>query len=148
LDLPIGKWANGIVSFRSRAEVVPTASSVERGGYERRGARFWVAYAKMDIEAHKRTFVHVRLKDMSTEGDSGKSGIVVALVGVNEGVYSTTGPLIVLGQGGKDVVKEGVGLRNPLYLLESTTSDNFETDLDNEATQWAGLTPAVEILNA
>jgi hypothetical protein len=53
-----------------------------------------------------------------------------------------------MGQGGKDVVHEGSGLKNPVDLLESTTADNVGTDLDNEALQWAGLTAAMEILNA
>jgi VCBS repeat-containing protein len=78
---------------------------------------------------------------------SGKSGIAVTLNGVSEGVYSPTGPLIVFGQGGKDVVDEGSGVKNSVYLLESPTAENVETDLDNEALQWAGLTAAVEILN-
>jgi len=78
---------------------------------------------------------------------SGKNGIDVTLDGVNEGVFSTNGPLIVFGQGGKDVVKKGSGLKNPVYLLGSTTADNIETDLDNEALQWAGLKAAMEILN-
>jgi RHS repeat-associated protein len=58
---------------------------------------------------------------------SGNSGIVVTLNGVSEGTYSTSGPLIVFGQGG---------------------TDNVESDLDDQALQWAGLTAAVEILNA
>jgi RHS repeat-associated protein len=78
---------------------------------------------------------------------SGKN-IAVTLNGVSEGVYSTSGPLIVFGQGGKDVVHEGSGLKNSVDLLESPTADNVETDLDNEALQWAGLTAAMEILNA
>jgi hypothetical protein len=78
---------------------------------------------------------------------SGKN-IAVTLNGVSEGVYSASGPLIVMGQGGKDVVHDGSGLKNTVYLLESTTADNIETDLDNEALQWAGLTAAMEILSA
>jgi hypothetical protein len=38
-------------------------------------------------------------------------------------------------------------MRNQDYLLESSTADNIQTDLDNEAIQWAGLSAAVEILN-
>ena len=78
---------------------------------------------------------------------SGKN-IAVTLNGVSEGVYSTSGPLIVFGQGGKDVVHEGAGLKNSVYLLESPTADSIETDLDNEALQWAGLAAAMEFLNA
>jgi hypothetical protein len=63
LDLPIGKWANGTVSFRSPGGGCPTASSVERGVYDATALEFSVAYAKKDIEAYKRPFVHVRLKD-------------------------------------------------------------------------------------
>jgi hypothetical protein len=37
---------------------------------------------------------------------------------------------------------------NPAYLIESLSTDNIESDLDNEALQWAGLTTAIEILNA
>ncbi len=33
-------------------------------------------------------------------------------------------------------------------LLEIATADNLETELDNEAVQWAGLTAAMEIFNA
>jgi hypothetical protein len=39
-------------------------------------------------------------------------------------------------------------VNNPDYLIESLSTDSIETDLDNEALQWAGLTAAVEILNA
>ncbi len=39
-------------------------------------------------------------------------------------------------------------MTNPSYLIESLSTDNIETDLDNEALQWAGLTAAMEILNA
>jgi len=77
---------------------------------------------------------------------SGKS-IAVTLDGANEGTFTTTGPLIVFGQGGKDTIK-AAGLKNPLYLLESPTADNVETDMDDESIRWAGLTAAVEILNA
>jgi PKD domain len=73
--------------------------------------------------------------------------IAVTLNGVSEGTFSANGSLIVFGQGGTDVVHEGSGLKNPTYLLESLTTDNIETDLDNEALQWAGLKSALEILN-
>jgi large repetitive protein len=79
---------------------------------------------------------------------SGTSGIAVTVNGASEGTYSTSGPIFVFGQGGKDTVKEGAGLKNPVYLLESPTADNVETDLDNEALQWAGLAAALDILNA
>ena len=79
---------------------------------------------------------------------SGKNGIDVTLDGVNEGVFSTSGPVIVFGQGGKDTVKEASGMKNTVYLLESATADNVETDFDDEAIQWAGFKGAVEILNA
>ena len=78
---------------------------------------------------------------------SGKSGISVTLGGTNEGVFTTSGPLVVFGQGGKDTVRES-GLKNPLYVLQSPTADNVESDLDQEAIKWAGLKAAVEILNA
>jgi hypothetical protein len=79
---------------------------------------------------------------------SGRNGIAVTLNGVSEGTCSTNGPLIVMGQGGTDTVNEGSGVKNTVDLLESPTADNIETDLDNEALQWAGLTAAMEILNA
>jgi PKD repeat protein len=79
---------------------------------------------------------------------SGKNGIAVTLNGVTEGTFSTSGPLIIFGQGGKDVVHEGAGLTNTIDLLENATADNVETDLDNEALQWAGLTAAMKIINA
>jgi PKD repeat protein len=78
---------------------------------------------------------------------SGKSGIAVTLNGVSEGTYSTSGPQIVFGQGGRDVVDESSSLKNQSYLLESPSADNMESDLDYEALQWAGLTAAMEILN-
>ncbi len=78
---------------------------------------------------------------------SGSSNIAVTLNGVSEGVYSTSGPLIIFGQGGKDTDKEGTGLKNTVYLLASPTADSAESDLDNEAIQWAGLSAAVQILN-
>ncbi len=78
---------------------------------------------------------------------SGKS-ITVKLNGVSEGTFSTSGPLIIFGQGGKDTYSEGAGVTNAVDLLAGATADNVETDLDNEALQWAGLTAAVEILNA
>ena len=77
-----------------------------------------------------------------------KGGIAVTLDGVNEGVYTTTGPLVVFGGGGKDTVKESPALKNAVALLESPTADNFEADLDKEAIQWAGLSAAVNILNS
>jgi PKD domain len=79
---------------------------------------------------------------------SGKSGIAVTLNGVSEGTYATSGPLIVFGQGGNDTIDEGSGLKNPVDLLQSPTANNLETDLDDEALQWAGLSAAVEILIA
>ena len=78
---------------------------------------------------------------------SGKSGIAVTLNGVSEGTYSTSGPLVVFGQGGSDTVSES-GVTNSNYLIESLSTDNIETDLDDEALQWAGLSAAIEILNA
>jgi PKD domain/Putative Ig domain len=75
------------------------------------------------------------------------SGIAVTLDGVNEGVYSTTGPLVVSGQGGKDTVKESPGLKNAIYLLESRAADNIEADLDDQAIQWAGVSAAMSILS-
>jgi hypothetical protein len=42
----------------------------------------------------------------------------------------------------------GPGLKNSVYYLPSPTADNIETDLDSEALQWAGLSAAMEILNA
>jgi len=74
--------------------------------------------------------------------------IAVTVNGASEGTFSTSGPLIVFGQGSTDIVNEGSGLTNSISLLQSPTVDNLETDLDNEAIQWAGLTAAVEILNA
>jgi hypothetical protein len=49
---------------------------------------------------------------------------------------------------GKDTVDEGSPLKNTGYLLKNPMTDNVVTDLDNEALQWAGLTAAIEILNA
>jgi hypothetical protein len=74
--------------------------------------------------------------------------IAVTLDGVSEGVFSASGPLIIMGQGGKDTFHEGSGLKNTVDLLESANADNLETDLDNESLQWAGLNAAMEILNA
>jgi len=85
-------------------------------------------------------------KDTVTFTASG-SGIAVTLNKVNEGTFVTSGPLIVFGQGGADVVNVGAGITNPSYLLETPNADNVETDLDNDAIQWAGLSAAVEILN-
>ena len=78
---------------------------------------------------------------------SGTNGIAVTLNGVSQGVYSTNGPLVVFGQGGKDVVKESASLKNPVYLLETPTAQSAEQTLDAEALQWAGLTAAVDIPN-
>jgi hypothetical protein len=99
-----------------------------------------------------------RLTDLSVGGTSGndtvkfaksgKSGIAVTLDGVSEGIFSASGPLIIMGQGGKDTFTEGSGLTNAVDLLANPTADNVETDLDDEALQWAGLSAAVEILNA
>jgi PKD repeat protein len=74
-----------------------------------------------------------------------QGGIAVTVNGVSEGVYSTKGPLVVFGQGGKDVVNKSSGLNNPVYLLESPTASNVKADLDNEAIQWAGLSAALAI---
>ena len=70
--------------------------------------------------------------------------VAVTLNGVSEGAFNTAGPLIVFGQGGKDTLTESGGLKNATYLPESPTASNIETDLDNEAIQWAGLSAAVE----
>jgi hypothetical protein len=78
---------------------------------------------------------------------SGKS-IGVTLNGASEGTFTANGSLIVFGQGGKDVIHKDSKLTNPSYLLESLTANNIQTDLVNEALQWAGLTAAMEILNA
>jgi hypothetical protein len=51
------------------------------------------------------------------------------------------------GQGGKDTDKEGSGLKNTVDLLEIPNADSAETDLDNEAIQWAGLWAALKILD-
>jgi Peptidase family M23/Beta-propeller repeat/PKD domain len=77
----------------------------------------------------------------------GQGGIAVTVDGVSEGVYSTNGPLVVFGQGGKDVVNKGAGLTNPVDLLQSPTASNVRADLDNEAIQWAGLSAALAIQN-
>jgi hypothetical protein len=77
----------------------------------------------------------------------GQGGIAVTVDGVSEGVYSTNGPLVVFGQGGKDVVNKGSGLTNPVDLLQSPTASNVRADLDNEAIQWAGLSAALAIQN-
>ncbi len=79
---------------------------------------------------------------------SGASGISVTLNGASQGTYSTSGPILVFGQGGRDTVKKGAGVKNSLDLLQSPTADNVETDLNDEALKWAGLTAAMEILNA
>jgi hypothetical protein len=73
--------------------------------------------------------------------------IAVTLNKVAEGTFSTSGPLIVFGQGGADTVTVGAGVTNTSYLLETPNADNAETDLDDETIQWAGLSSAVEILN-
>jgi Bacterial Ig-like domain (group 3)/PKD domain/Beta-propeller repeat len=73
--------------------------------------------------------------------------IAVTLNKVAEETFSTTGPLIVFGQGGADTVTVGAGVTNTSYLLETPNADNAETDMDNETIQWAGLSSAVEILN-
>ena len=39
-------------------------------------------------------------------------------------------------------------MSNPYYLIENLSTDNVETDLDDEALQWAGLSAAMDILNA
>jgi hypothetical protein len=41
---------------------------------------------------------------------------------------------------GKDTVDEGAPLKNTGYLLKNPTADNLETDLDDEALEWAGPT--------
>jgi RHS repeat-associated protein len=79
---------------------------------------------------------------------SGSNGIAVTLNGLSEGTYATSGPLIVFGHGGRDAINESSALKNQSYLLESAAADNVETDLDDEALQWAGLTAAMEIINA
>jgi hypothetical protein len=78
---------------------------------------------------------------------SGKNGIAVTLDGKSEGTFTTSGPLIVFGQGGSDTIKESSALKNQSFLLPSMNADNIETDLDNEALQWAGLSAALAILN-
>ncbi len=56
--------------------------------------------------------------DTVTFTASGKNGIAVTLNGVSEGVFNTSGPLIVMGLGGKDTAKKGSGVGNALDLAE------------------------------
>ena len=91
-------------------------------------------------------FVGTSGSDTIKFAKSGKNGIAVTINGVSEGVYSTTGPIVVFEQGGNDAVSES-GVTNSVDLIESLTTDNIESDPDNEAIQWAGLTAAAEILS-
>jgi hypothetical protein len=109
---------------------------------------------RVDDELFRSALIEVSVALRSTTGNdtvkfaaSGRSGIAVTLNGVSEGTYITSGPLIVFGQGGTDTVSES-GVSKPYYLIESLSTENVETDLDDEAIQWAGLSAAVEILNA
>jgi hypothetical protein len=61
---------------------------------------------------------------------------------------TTSGSVIFFGQGAKDVVNERSELRNRASVLHSPAADSIETDLNDEAIQWAGLTDAVDVLNA
>jgi len=83
----------------------------------------------------------------SVNFSQGKNSIAVTLNGVSEGVFSTSGPLIVFGQGGIDTIGEA-GVTSPTYLIESLNTDNIEADLDQQALQWAGISAAIEILSA
>jgi PhoPQ-activated pathogenicity-related protein len=60
-------------------------------------------------------------------------GIAVSLNGVAQGVFNTTGPLIVFGGGGADVVTKDPQLSASVYLAESPTDYNLEADLEAQA---------------
>jgi hypothetical protein len=58
--------------------------------------------------------------------------------------------VIVFGQGGRRCRQSGRArwVKNSLDLAESATAEGNEADLDDRSIPWAGLTAAVEILNA
>jgi hypothetical protein len=130
-----------------------TVTATDEYGHTSAAATAKIGVASVAVETDpfnsSQTALFVGTSGTETIGftPSGKSGISVTLGGTNEGVFTTSGPLVVFGQGGKDTVRES-GLKNPLYVLQSPTVDNVESDLDEEAIKWAGLKAAVEILNA
>jgi hypothetical protein len=75
-------------------------------------------------------------------------GIAVSLNGVAQGVFNTTGPLIVFGGGGADVVTKDPQLSATVYLAESPTDYNLEADLEAQARALnsGGMTAAMNIL--
>ncbi|HEV8067368.1 MAG TPA: PhoPQ-activated protein PqaA family protein [Planctomycetaceae bacterium] len=80
-------------------------------------------------------------------GAAANGGITVTINGVSQGVFNVTGPVIVLGQQGKQPVNQSYGFSNRGLLVETPTVDSLESNLDSEALQWAGLSAATEILN-
>ncbi len=60
-------------------------------------------------------------------------GIGVTLNGVSQGVFTTTGPLIVFNNGVLDTVTKGPGISAPLYVAQSPNDYSIESDLESEA---------------
>jgi PhoPQ-activated pathogenicity-related protein len=73
-------------------------------------------------------------------------GIGVTLNGVSQGVFSVSGPVILLGSSGKTPFSGNLGLGRAIQV-QTPTVDSLESTIDNEALQWAGLSAATEILN-
>jgi PhoPQ-activated pathogenicity-related protein len=80
-------------------------------------------------------------------GAAANGGIAVTINGVSQGVFNVSGPVIVLGQQGKQLANQSYGFSNQGLLVETPTVDSLESNLDSEALQWAGLSAATEILN-
>jgi PhoPQ-activated pathogenicity-related protein len=80
-------------------------------------------------------------------GAAANGGIAVTIDGVSQGVFNVSGPVIVLGQQGKQLANQSYGFSNQGLLVETPTVGSLESNLDSEALQWAGLSAATEILN-
>jgi hypothetical protein len=74
--------------------------------------------------------------------------IAVSLNRTSQGTFSASGPLIVFGQGGTDSAQENAQLGNALYALEDPNQDGIEISLLDSAIHAAGLSAALEVLNA
>ena len=67
------------------------------------------------------------------------SGIAVSLNGVAQGMFSTTGPLVVFGQGGHDTVREDSKLSNPLIFIRNDVGKQFDDILWGRMDDFCGL---------
>jgi hypothetical protein len=103
-----------------------------------------------DPFGHQRTTLFVG----GTPGDdtiditsAGRGTVSINLNGIDEGDFSTYGPIVVFGQGGHDVIDRSPDVRNPAYLVPNSNGHYPQAAFFNDSLRWAGLQAALEFLN-